>query len=312
MAATTTISGAVSGLDTASLINQLVAVQQSQQTLLQTQQSAVQKRADAYAALSSSLNALSGQAAELAKTAQWAGASAASSSTGVTATATGLKSASLTFDVTAIATAHTLVSGSALTSVSAQAASGPLTLTRSNGSTASIDVGSGSLSDVVAGINNSNTGLVAAAVQTGPGAYRLQVASTATGSTSSFTLDGLDGFSSTEILTQGADATLHLGGTSAAAYDVTSSTNTFGSLVSGLSFTVSRPETNVTVSSTVDGSAVADKVNTLVNAANSILSGITASSAYNSSTKTAGPFTGVSTVRLLDSSAPVFAAQLVR
>ena len=295
-----TISGAVSGLDTASIINSLVSVQSNQQTLLRQQQAAVQQRSDALGALTTSLGSLSSMATDLSKTSAWVGATATSSSTGVTVAASGLTSASLRFDVTGVAAAHTLVSATSLAATSAQAASaGPLTLTRSDGTTATIGVGSGSLADVVAGINNAGVGLAAAAVQTGPGAYRLQVASTATGAASSFTLGGLDGFSSMNVLTQGADATLHLGGTSSAAYDVTSATNTFSSLVPGLSFTVSKPETGVTVASTVDGGAVADKVNALVTTANNILSSITANTAYDAAKKTAGPLSGDSAVRSL-------------
>ena len=295
-----TISGAVSGLDTATLINSLVSVQQNQQTLLLGQQAQVQKRSDAYGALSSSLTSLSTQASALANTSTWAGAVATSSSTGVTATASGTRSATLTFDVTSVAAAHTLVSSGSLASTSATAATGgPLTLTRGDGTTATIAVGSGSLADVVAGINNAKVGLAAAAVQTGPGAYRLQVAATTTGAASSFTLDGLDGFPSMDVLTQGANATLHLGGTSAAAYDVTSASNTFGSLVPGLSFTVSKVESGVTVSSAVDGTAVANQVSTLVSTANGILNSISANSAYDTANKQAGPLTGDSGVRAL-------------
>jgi flagellar hook-associated protein 2 len=290
-----TLSGAASGLDTASLINSLVSVEQNQQVLLQQQQATIQARSAAYTNLASSLGTLSTQAADLANTSAWTGATATSSATDVTATATGLQAASLTFDVTSIAQAHTLVSANSVSSTSAQAASGPLTLTRSDGTTASIGVGSGSLSDVVSSINNAGDGLVAAAVQTGPGAFRLQVQTAATGAASSFTLSGLDGFSSMSVLTTGADATLHLGGTSGAAYDVTSASNTFGSLVPGLSFTVSKPDTGVTVASTVDGTAVAAKVTALVATANSILTNIQSQAAYDTSTNVGGPFTGDST-----------------
>jgi flagellar hook-associated protein 2 len=296
---TPSISGLASGLDTASLINSLVSVQRNQQTLLLQQQASVRAKLAAYQALGSQLGTLSSQAADLANTSAWAGATATSSTSDVTAAATGVQAASLTFDVTAVAQAHTLISADTVSSTSAQAASGALTLTRSDGTTASISVGSGSLSDVVSGINNSNTGLVAAAVQTGPGSYRLQVASSTTGAASSFTLDGLDGFSSMSVLTTGADATLHLGGTSSAAYDVTSSTNTFANLVPGLSFTVSKAETGVTVASTVDGTAVANKVNTLVTTANSILNSISSQSAYSAALKSGGPLMADSTVRTL-------------
>jgi flagellar hook-associated protein 2 len=294
-----TISGAVSGLDTATLINSLVSIQQNQQTLLQQQQATVQQRSDAYAALTTSLTALATQAATLANTSAWTGATATSTSTNVIATATGVKAASLTFNVTAVAAAHTLISSDSLTSTGAQAASGALTLTRSDGTTASIDVGSGSLADVVDGINTSGTGLTAAAVQTGAGAYRLQVSASGTGAASSFTLDGVDGFGSMDVLTSGADATLHLGGDSSAAYDVTSATNTFSSLVPGLSFSVGKLEDNVTVSSAVDGTAIATQVNTLVTTANSILASITSKSAWNAATKTGGPLSGDNATRAL-------------
>ena len=74
------ISGAVSGIDTASLINSLVSVQQNQQTLLKTQQSQQQKAVDTLGGLISSLGKLSTKAKALTDTSAWKGASAASSS----------------------------------------------------------------------------------------------------------------------------------------------------------------------------------------------------------------------------------------
>jgi flagellar hook-associated protein 2 len=300
MTALTTISGAVSGLDTASIINSLVSVQTNQQTLLKSQQKSVQTRADAYTSLAASLTSLSTQAADLAKTSAWAGSTATSSSTSVTATSTGTTSASISFDVTAVAARHSLISsGSVASTGSIVASSGPLTLTDSSGRTTNIEVGTGSLSDVVAAINGSKSGIVAVAVQTSPGAFRLQVSSSTTGAASSFTLDGLDGFTSMDTLTEGSDAAVHIGGTSAAAYDATSASNTFSTLVPNLSFTVSKLETGVTVGATVDGSKIADKINSLVTSANSILTDIAAKTSYDVTTKSGGPFVGESTVRSL-------------
>jgi flagellar hook-associated protein 2 len=295
----TTISGAVSGLDTASIINSLVSVQTNQQTLLKSQQSAVQQRSDAYTSLVTALKSLSTQAGDLAKTSGWSGSTATSSASSVTAKTTGTTSSSITFDVIAAAAAHSRISADAVTSTGSVVASGPLTLTRSDGTTTEIAVGTGSLSDVVSAINSSKSGLVAAAVQTSPGAYRLQVASTSTGAASEFTLDGLTGFASMETLNQGTDAQIHIGGTSPAAYDATSASNTFTGLVPGLSFTVSKPESAVTVSATIDGSGIADKINNLVTSANSILSGIASNTSYDVKTKSGGPFVGESSVRSL-------------
>lgn len=294
-----TISGAVSGLDTASLINQLVSVQTSQQTLLQNQQSAIQKRATAFGSLATTLNSLSTTAADLAKTSTWKGSTATSSSTAVTATITATTSGSLTFDVTALATSHGLVTSDALAGLGDQAASGPLTLTKSDGTATSIEVGSGSLNDVVKAINAAKAGVVASAVQTAPGAYRLQVTSSSTGSASQFTLDGLDGFTGTAVLAEGADAQISIGSDAATAYTVTSASNTFSGVVPGLQFTVNAKATGVTVSAAVDGSSVADKIATLVTQTNSLLSDIASKTVYDATTKTAGVFTGETSVRQL-------------
>src|SRR5262249_39051619 len=162
-------SGAVSGLDTATIVNQLVSVEQAKQNLLKTEQTSAQQAATAYGNLITALGSLATQARTVATTSAWNGATATSSSTGVTASATGNATAALTFDVTGVAAAHTLISADTVGSLNDAVASGPLTVTANDGTITTIDVGSGSLSDVVAGINASSSGLTAAAVQTAPG-----------------------------------------------------------------------------------------------------------------------------------------------
>jgi flagellar hook-associated protein 2 len=296
------ISGAVSGVDTASLINSLVSVQQNQQALLRRQQTAQQKAADTYGTLISSLSTLSNLATGVAKTADWKGLTTASSSTGVTVTAKGTQAASLTFDVTSTAKAHSLVSHESVGSLSSQVASGPLTFTKDDGSTVQVQTGTGSLADVVAAVNASSAGVTASAVQTSPGQYRLQLASTGTGAAGQFTVAGLTGFTGMDLLTQGADAAITVGTNPATAFTVTSSTNTFADVVPGLSFTVSRLESGVTVSSTVDGGAVADDLQKLVDAANSVLTSIETATQWNATTGSGGALVGDSTARTLQQS----------
>ena len=74
------ISGAISGIDTASLVNQLMTVESQGQTAIKAKQTAAQKAADAYTGLISSLKTLANQSATLAKTSTWQGSSATSSS----------------------------------------------------------------------------------------------------------------------------------------------------------------------------------------------------------------------------------------
>lgn len=292
-------SGMSSGIDTQSIISALVSVEGAQQTLLKNQQTSSQKTVDAYSALVTKLNSLSSAAKAVSDTRSWAGTTATSSSDHVSVTATGTTGASLTFNVTQLAAAHTLISASAVTSTSDVVAStGSLTVTDSEGNDTALGVGTGTLSEVVNAINGSDTGLVASAVQVSAGSYRLQIASTTTGENSEFSVSGLDGFTGLNVLTTGADATIHVGNDTTG-YDATSTTNTFSSLVSGLSFTVGAVENGVTISSTVDGTAVAEDVSALVDAANSVLAYIDTATSWDSTTKTASPLNGESSVRQL-------------
>jgi flagellar hook-associated protein 2 len=293
------ISGAVSGVDTASIINSLVSVQQNQQRQLQSQQAKYQKAADTFGSLISSLGDLGAQATAIATTANWQGTTASSSSTGVTATATGNLASSISFDVVSVARAHTVISSNTVASLGTSVASGPLTVTKGDGTTTTIATGSGSLAGVVAAINASGAGLSAAAVQTAPGAYRLQIAATSTGSASSFALTGLDGFAGLNVLAQGSDAQLSIGSDPQTAYAATSASNTFSTLVPGLSFTVSKVEPAVTVSSALDGSKVADGIQKLVDSANAALSAVATATQFNVSAHTGGPLVGDSSARSL-------------
>lgn len=296
---TISFSGAASGIDTQSIISALVDVESTQQTLLKNQQSTAQKTVDAYGTLTTKLNALSSAASTVAETSGWVGTTATSSSDNVSVTASGTIGGSLTFDVTQLAAAHTLISASAVTSTSDVVASGgSITVTDSESNDTTLDVGTGTLSEVITAINNSDTGLIASAVQVSSGSYRLQVASTTTGESSEFSLSDLDGFTGMNVLTTGADAIIHVGDETTG-YDATSTTNEFSSLVSGMSFTVGAVEDEVTITSTVDGSEVADDVSALVDAANDVLAYVDSATAWDSTTKTASPLNGESSVRQL-------------
>jgi flagellar hook-associated protein 2 len=295
-----TISGIVSGLDTSSIIDKLVSVEGNSQTLLKTQQTAQKSAVSAYSNLLTSVGNLASQMSKLANTSSWATTSATSTDSSVTATATGKTASSLSFTVTRVAASHTLISAGTVNSTSASvASSGSLTLSRADGTSTSIDVGGGTLAEVVAGINGAGAGITATAVQTAPGQYRLQVGATKTGDASQFSLSGIEGFTSMNTLTEGANATIRVG-SGLNAYDVESTTNTFSNVVSGISFTVSKETASaVTVSSSVDPGAVSDQISSIVTNANNLLTSIAANTAWDSTSKTGGPLLGDSTVRSL-------------
>jgi flagellar hook-associated protein 2 len=309
MASNVSISGAVSGIDTASLINQLMTVEAQSQTAIKDKQTAAQKAADAYTTLISSLKSFAAQAATVAKTSAWQGSTATSSSTSVTATAKGNAQGTLTFDVTAVAAAHTLISTSSVASTGATVAGSSLTVTDKDGNTkGTINVGNGTLGEVVSAINGSSLGLRAAAVQTSPGQYRLQITSSTAGAASEFGVSGLTAFSGgigstgLNVLTQGKDAELTIGDPLTTGYTVTSSSNTFSDLIPGVSFTVSKEETGVTIDSTIDGSSIATSIGSLVDAANSVLKSIDTQTAYDFTAKSGAALYGENGLKSLQQS----------
>jgi flagellar hook-associated protein 2 len=304
-----TIGGIISGLDTTGIITKLVAVEGNSQTLLTNQQTAQKAAVSAYSGLLSSIGTLATQVSSLGDTSTWAATTASSSSSSVTAVATGNNASTLTFTVDSVAASHTIISSGTFSSLSDSAsAAGSLTLTKHDGTTSTIDVGNGSLAEVVAGINGANVGLTATAVQTSAGKYRLQIGATASGVASQFSLTNTTGnaadFAPMGTLAVGTDAKITVGdaspGSTTPSYTVASATNTFTGVASGLTFTVSQPTTTpVTVSSVVDPSAVATRIGAVVTNMNNLLASLASSTAYDSTTKTGGPLLGDSTVRSL-------------
>ncbi|SCX38347.1 flagellar hook-associated protein 2 [Klenkia marina] len=282
------IDGLASGLDTTSIIANLMKIEARPQDLLKTQLTDTQAKAAAYRAVNTRLDAVRSAAEALTTAGLAAARSASSSSSTVTASASAAAAtgATVRFDVVSLATAHTVVLGQDFTSTTAPLPSPsvpafPIEVRSTDGT----KVGrialpaNASLLDAVSAVNASSYGLNATIIQVEPGHYRLQVSAKETGAANAFTITQDDGSGSTQValddvavVVQGGDAELDLGlgdGTRAR-----SATNTFTDLVPGTSITVSKKESGVTVSVGTDNSAVTAKVKALVDAANGALSAI--------------------------------------
>jgi flagellar hook-associated protein 2 len=292
-----------SGLDTTSLISQLMQVEAIPQNLLKTQSSSAQS-------MISALQGLNGKVASLATLATAAGKadslelfSASSSSTAVTATA-GSGAASGSIDLVVGATAQSQVS------VSDKLATWPVTtftITSPAGTATTINSSTNALDDVVTAVNNSTAGVTALKVATGEvdgsgnALYRLQFSASATGVAAGFTV-------SDATLTQikppvDAKVTLYAG--TAAAQDITSSTNTFTNLLPGVSVNVTAASADpVTLSVARDTGRMSNVASNLVSALNGVFASISTQSAVVNSTDSTGApkvsggvFTGEGTVR---------------
>nr|WP_269204763.1 flagellar filament capping protein FliD [Motilibacter deserti] len=283
-------------MSTSALIDQLMQVEAVTQTKLKTRQSDTQKQVDALTSLNGKLAALQTAAKNLQKADGLEKFKATSSATSVVATATaGAQPQSVSFKVDTLAKAAVRVATPVYTSMS-DAVTTSLSITKKGSTTPlTVDVKSGSLSDVVNAVNarSDELGVRATAVQVDDGSYKLQFSATKTGVDNGFTVTGIRGMGGAAAV-PAADAKI----TTDAGYSITSSTNTFANALPGVTFTVSATTTDmVTLSVAKDDAATSDVVKGLVDAANAVIKEAQAKSSYDSTTKTGGVLSGESVVR---------------
>ena len=296
MASGLSVGGLISGMDTATVISQLMQAEAAPQQALRNKVTTEQSVIGAYQAISLKFATMQTKGDLLTKTDTWQSLAVTSSSTKVSASATsGQASGSLTFKVTELAAAHALKAEgiASLAAVVADPAAG-ITI---GGKTVTLT--DGTLTDVVAKVNADKTlGVTAAAVAKGDGTYILQLTATKTGAASAFTVSGLS--VPTQELTTGVDAQISVGTTNP--YTLTSATNTFTDVLPGVTFTVSEkdPATAVTLTSQRDDKGLADKMQALVDSINAATAEIDKYTATGGKTKS-GVLAGDYAMRQLDS-----------
>lgn len=280
------VDGLVSGLDTTSIITNLMKVEAKPQDLLKTQLSATQAKATAYRAVNTRFDAIRTAAEALTAGNLAAARTASSTNTAVAATATptAVDGSNVSFRVERLAASKQVLSAGTWTSATAPVTdqakpAWPIKVLDSSGATVgSISLpADATLTDAMTAINGAGYGVHATIVQLGANEFRLQVTSDGTGTAGARTLQGADEDSSTaeagfETSRAQMDAQISLDGTGRV---ITSSTNTFSNLITGVSVTVSKADPTAlsptTVSVGADSSAFTAKVKALVDAANGAL-----------------------------------------
>ena len=301
----TSVDGLISGMDTSSIITQLMQLERQPVTRLEQKKTAATAESAAYQGLNTKFVALQAAGDKLTQASFWQGRKATSDSTSVTASAsTAALTGSFTFDVEQVAAAQSYVSAATFSSTSASAtSSSSITITKGAGTPVVVDVGDGSLATVVARINASSAGIKAAATQVSAGVFRLQLTSTTTGALSDFTI--ADGGNATPLgalneLVAGKNAEIAVGEVGAPGrYTVSSASNTVADILPGVTLTVKGEATGVTVNVTADVDTVSAQVDGMVQAANNVLAEIKKLTAYDTKTSKGGPLVGDSTLRAL-------------
>ncbi len=286
------ISGLASGLDTTSIISQLMKVEAQPQTNLKNKVTSDQTIVTAYQAVNTKMQALGTAASALTQSSAWQAATATSSSSSVVATAsTGAPTGTYTFDVTSLARSQVTT---AIVPSSGSITTGNGLDISINGATAThINLTSDDAASVASAINSANLGVQAMVVNTDQGTV-LQLNATKPGTANSFSISGLNG--TPVVQTPAADAQITVGDPNAGGYTVTSSSNTFTNLIPNVTLTATQIQSGVTVNVTSDANGIANKVQAMVDAANAALTEIGNQTAYTpaatgstTSTGKAGP-----------------------
>ncbi|HEX8094968.1 flagellar filament capping protein FliD [Jatrophihabitans sp.] len=262
------ISGLSSGIDTASLISQLMTVAAQPQTQLKNQLSVQQNVLTAYQSINTKLTALQAAADAVKQPGTWAATKAVSSSTAVIASTTSAAASgsATTFDVIRLATAQI----STVAAAGAVVASPPngIDIVDSAGVTHHLALADGSPAAVATAVNNAALGIRASVIATDSGP-RLQFTSVSTGAAGAFSINGLD--TAPQTLVAARDAQIAVGDPAAGGYTVSSSTNTFNNVIPGVTFSIGAIASGVTVAVSSDATAISDKIKALVDAANAAL-----------------------------------------
>jgi flagellar hook-associated protein 2 len=300
----TTVDGLVSGMDTTAMIASMMQIEAAPQNLLKNKVSTQQTAVSSYQSVNTKLAALKSAADDLSQLSTWRSIKPTVSSANITATASGSVSTStgsVTFDVVGLAKAQSntarVPSAGDITSADS------IQISMGAGDPVTIDISADkSAAGVALAINNAGISVKASLVQTSAGDSVLTLNGGKSGASNAFTLTGMDDVAMRTV-TQASSAQIQVGGADEdGGYGLTSDTNTFTGLMAGVTMTVSKVESDVTLDSAPDVSGIAAKFAALVAAANGTLTEIGNQTAYDSGTNKGSPLTGDFTVRQMSQS----------
>jgi flagellar hook-associated protein 2 len=297
-----TFSGLSSGLDTSSLVTQLVAAERAPATLIANRQSDLNTQKSIVGSLSSALAALGTVARGMDLASELQPRTAASSDARVTVAASSGAAATVhDVRVSQLARGQITASRSFTSAEAGVLGDGSLSIT-TGGTTTSITYAStDSLADIASRINSSGAAASASVLFDGT-SYRLMVAATATGTAAApaFTDggDGLDLANPDNITVPAQDAIAEIDGV-----EVTRGSNVIDDAVAGLTLTLVSPhgdaEPAAAVRVALDSTALRDKLKAFVSAYNAVNAALHVQLDYTGTKKGTDTLFGDATLRQL-------------
>jgi len=307
------VDGLVTGMSTTDTIKQLMQVEAIPQTALKTKVGVQNKILSAYQSLNTRMSSLATAAKTLGSADTWGAVKATSSSSAAVVTASpGAAAGSLVFRVdTLVATQTTTFAEPVppITSISDADLSPVISgadfyITLTDGSSWNVVPDDASLQSVVDAINDTtDAAYKATIVQINPGEYTLQLTSKTAGADGVFAHPTIDLLGAALNTTEGTDAQITVGSDPLNEYQITSATNTFADVISGVTVTAVRAqdadEAPITVGLAADVDGIAAKVQALVDSANLALTEIASQTKIKSGDVAAGALVGDSAIRRL-------------
>lgn len=312
------LSGLASGLDTTGIISKLMAIETQPQNQLKSQLSTLSATRIALQSLNTQIAAIATAATTASAANALTAFKATADSSAATATAGSTASAgSLSFTVTQLAQTQVSVTDPLTSWPDTTSATPSITLQVGSGATATtktVTAASGSVDDVIDAINSGGAGVTATKIAAGSDAngvaqYRIQLRSDVTGAAGAFSVyEGADTTAPplpATVVSAAQDASLTLYSGTAAQQVVTSSSNTFTGLMTGVDVTVSAASTSpVTVTVASDSSKAAASAADLTGKLIALFSSISTQSAVTPAQSGKPPipglFTGDLQVRTID------------
>ena len=295
-----TFTGLSSGIDTASLVSQLVAAERSPANVIAGRQSDLNTQKSIVSSLSSALSALGTAMRGLDLPGETQPRKATSSDAHVTVAASSSAVATL-HDVRVQQLARGAINASRTFSSAAAGVLGPGSVTITTGTTAvQIDYAStDSLADIAARINKAGVAASASVLFDGT-AYRLMVASTGTGTAAAAKFvdsgDSLGLSGPAKVLPRDAIATID-------GVEVTRASNVMSDVVTDLTFTLVSPHATADASAAVtvalDTDSLRTKLAGVVSAYNAVNSALHVQLDYTGTQKGTSTLFGDSTLRQL-------------
>jgi flagellar hook-associated protein 2 len=296
-------------MDSAGIVDQLMALERRPVQLLQQRQAELRKADDAWGSVNIKLSALRTALDKVRRSGAFDGFATATSSHPDIAAVTKLGSApagARTFTVASLATIHHVAAGDGFPDPAALVGQGrTMTLTKGGTSHALAITATTTYSDLARQINALDDGLAASVVKVADGRHQLVVASRATGEAQRFSISSdVDGADAATTFTTAADAVILLGSDPAAGGDASAPrlevrrpTNSITDLVDGVRLDLRQAGGPVTVTTAQDTDAAAAAVKGVVDTVNGVVSTLRDLTKYDPTSKRGGVLQGDATAR---------------